>query len=699
MPDRPTDHAGARRPVRNAVEREGAGGRSGHRTSAPSRGRPLDPARFLEGLNPAQREAVVHGDGPLLVVAGAGSGKTTVLTNRIGYLIAERGMDPERILAITFTNKAAREMKRRLASSLGPVADDMWVSTFHSACARMLRPYADRVGLPRSFTILQEDDCRRLLRDVTDDLGFDAKQLSVGGTKALISAAKNRLVGPRQLVVETDDARGSARARIYAEYQQRLRRGGSVDFDDLLFDTVTLLRDHPDVLAHYQERFDTVLVDEYQDTNRAQSALVELLVARHRNLCCVGDGDQSIYGFRAADVGNILHFAETFPGTRTIVLDRNYRSTGTILDAANAVIANNELRPEKNLWTDAGVGRQICVREADDDGDEAAWIADQTEGLLRRGARPGDIAVLCRAKAVARPIEAELVRRAIPCRTVGGTPFFERREVKDLLAYLRMVVNRDDELSFRRCVNVPKRAVGDASIKKVRSFARSYSLSLGLVLDRRHEIEDLPNLAREGLDAFVALLDAAMAAAATGGPAAALDVVLADGAYLRELVAGARDAEEVQYREESVEQFRSIASDHASIEDVVDLASLVTADDDDDDGSRVLLMTIHASKGLEFPHVFVPAMEEGVFPDRRCTEGAELEEERRLAYVAITRARRSLYLSHARQRRVLDQVRRPERSRFLDEIPTDLVDPMDQPMAASENGVDRFASLKAQLGL
>ncbi|MHB1716160.1 MAG: ATP-dependent helicase, partial [Acidimicrobiales bacterium] len=347
------------------------------------------------------------------------------------------------------------------------------------------------------------------------------------------------------------------------------------DFDDLLFDTVTLLRDHPDVLAHYQERFDTVLVDEYQDTNRAQSALVELLVARHRNLCCVGDGDQSIYGFRAADVGNILHFAETFPGTRTIVLDRNYRSTGTILDAANAVIANNELRPEKNLWTDAGVGRQICVREADDDGDEAAWIADQTAGLLRRGARPGDIAVLCRAKAVARPIEAELVRRAIPCRTVGGTPFFERREVKDLLAYLRMVVNRDDGLSFRRCVNVPKRAVGDASIKKVRSFARSYSLSLGLVLDRRHEIEDLPTQAREGLDAFVALLDAAMAAAATGGPAAALDVVLADGAYLRELVAGARDAEEVQYREESVEQFRSIASDHASIEDVVDLASLV----------------------------------------------------------------------------------------------------------------------------
>jgi len=650
-------------------------------------------------LNPAQRAAVEHRGGPLLVVAGAGSGKTRVLTRRIAHLLATGDVSPYEILAITFTNKAAREMKRRLASSLGPVAADMWVSTFHSACARMLRPYADRIGLPRSFTILQEDDCRRLLRDVTDDLGFDAKQLSVGGTKALISAAKNRLVGPRQSVVETNDARASARARIYAEYQQRMRRSGNVDFDDLLFDTVTLLRDHSDVLAHYQQRFDTVLVDEYQDTNRAQSALVELLVAGHRNLCCVGDGDQSIYGFRAADVGNILHFAETFPGTRTIVLDRNYRSTGTILDAANAVIANNDLRPEKNLWTDAGVGRQICVREADDGDDEAAWIADQADTLLKKGAKPGDIAVLCRAKAVARPIEAELVRRGIPSRTVGGIPFFERREVKDLLAYLRMVVNRDDELSFRRCVNVPKRAVGDSSIKKLRSFARSYALSIGQALDRRHEIDDLPSQAREGLDAFADLLDAAGSAAVAGGPAAALDVVLGDGAYLRELVAAARDAEEAQYREESVEQFLAIASDHSSIEEVVEMASLVTADDEDDDGSRVLLMTIHASKGLEFPHVFVPAMEEGIFPDRRCTEGAELEEERRLAYVAITRARRGLYLSHARQRRVLDQVRRPERSRFLDEIPTDLVDAMDQPMAASEHGVDRFATLKAQLGL
>jgi DNA helicase-2/ATP-dependent DNA helicase PcrA len=636
-----------------------------------------------------------------LVVAGAGSGKTTVLTSRIGYLIATGQVRHDRVLAITFTNKAAREMRERLGASLGPLVAEMWVSTFHAACVKMLRPYADRVGLKRNFTILQEDDCKRLLRDITDDVGLDHKEVPVGGTKAAISTAKNGLIDERALSLAATDRKGTARARIFREYQARMQRANSVDFDDLLVHMVTLLTDHDDVRAHYQGRFDYVLVDEYQDTNRAQSAIVELLVGGHGNLCCVGDGDQSIYGFRAADVGNILNFHHTFPGTVTVTLEQNYRSTETILDAANAVISRNESRPDKNLWSQAGEGARIVVREADDDADEASWLADEVASLVAQGSRPGDIAVLCRAKALARPIEGAIVRRGIACKTVGGTPFFERREIKDLMAYLAVAANPDDELSFRRCVNVPRRAVGDSSIKRLRAFAQTYALPLSEALDRRDEIDEMPMLAADGLSEFMVLLDRMRAADATDGPAAAIDAVLADGRFMGELLAKATDEEEELYRTESVEQLRAIAADHPTISDLLEMSSLLTlADDIDEDGSRVLLMTIHAAKGLEFPTVFVVGMEEGIFPDRRCLDGAELEEERRLAYVAITRAKHRLYLSHARRRRALHQVQENERSRFLDEIPVELIDGLDEPMAPSaEGGPDRFALLKANLGL
>jgi len=668
--------------------------------TATGKRRRLRPEQFLEGLNPRQRQAVEHGPGPLLVLAGAGSGKTKVLTSRIGYLIASGVVEPHQVLAITFTNKAAREMKERLAASLGPMAGDMWVSTFHSACVKLLRPYADRVGLTRRFTILSEDDAKRLLRDIADDLNIDVKLMPPGGAKAAISAAKNRLIDPRQASIEASDARGSAHARAYLEYQRRMAASDFVDFDDLLVHTVTLLTRHPDVLEHYRARFGQVLVDEYQDTNRAQSVIVEQLAAGHRNLCCVGDADQSIYGFRAADVGNILHFNRTFPDATTVVLEQNFRSTGTILEAANAVIARNEARAEKQLWTTAGEGSLITLRAADDEADEASWLADEVADLVGGGARPGDIAVLCRAKTLVRPIEAEIVRRGIPVRTVGGTPFFERREIRDLTAYLRLAVNPHDELSFRRCVNVPRRSVGDASVKKVRAFAQAYALPLGDALDRRAEIEDLPKLALAGLDGFAALLDDVRLAGDATGALGALDAVLADGAYVRQLEDAAVDEEERLYRRESVDQLRTIAADHATIDSLLDMAGLVTdTDDTDDDRARVVLMTIHAAKGLEFPAVFVVGLEEGVFPDRRCLEGDQLEEERRLAYVAITRAERRLYLSHARSRRSQDRVAEHERSRFLDEIPDELLHALDVPWEPTPEATDRFAALRSNLGI
>jgi DNA helicase-2/ATP-dependent DNA helicase PcrA len=662
--------------------------------------RRLRPEQFTQGLNPRQREAVEHGEGPLLVLAGAGSGKTKVLTSRIGYLVATGAVAPEQVLAITFTNKAAREMKERLAASLGPLAADMWVSTFHSACVRMLRPYAARLGLTAKFTILSEDDCKRLLRDISDDLNVDVKQVPVGGSKAAISSAKNRLVDTRQLAIETSDDRSNAHARIYREYQRRMAASDCVDFDDLLVHVVRLLTEHPDVRGHYQSRFAQVLVDEYQDTNRAQSVIVEQLAARHLNLCCVGDGDQSIYGFRAADVGNILNFTRTFPTATTVLLEQNFRSTGTILDAANAVISRNPTRADKHLWTQAGEGNLIALRAADDEADEASWLADEVATLVREGARPGEIAVLCRAKTLARPIEAEIVRRGIPCRTVGGTSFFDRKEIKDVLAYLRLAANPQDELSFRRCVNVPRRSVGDASIKKLRAFAQTYALSLDDALARRQEIDDLPRLALGGLDAFVQLLDAVRQAAGDGGALGAIDAITADGEFERQLLDAAVDDEERRYRQESLDQLRAIAGDHATIESFLDMAGLITdADDSDEDRSRVSLMTIHAAKGLEFGAVFVVGMEEGVFPDRRCLEEGQVEEERRLAYVAITRARRRLYLSHARRRRSFNKMVENDRSRFLDEIPDELIHFLDVPSQTTAEVVDRFAAMRATLGV
>ena len=662
--------------------------------------RRLRPDQFLTGLNEPQRRAVSHGRGPLLVLAGAGSGKTKVLTSRIGYLIADEVVASDGVLAITFTNKAAREMKQRLAASLGPMAQDMWVSTFHSACVRMLRPYADRVGLSRRFTILSEDDCKRLLRDIADDLDIDVKLLPPGATKAAISGAKNRLISPRQASLESNDARSNAQARAYREYQRRMVASDCVDFDDLLVHVVTLLTEHDDVLQHYRSMFTQVLVDEYQDTNRAQSVIVEQLATGHRNLCCVGDGDQSIYGFRAADVGNILHFTRTFPDATTVLLEQNFRSTGTILRAANAVIACNGTRPDKELWTTAGDGDLIGLRAADDEADEASWLADEVASMVGEGAAPGDIAVLCRAKALTRPIEAEIVRRGIACRTVGGTPFFERKEIRDLTAYLRLVVNPHDELSFRRCVNVPRRAVGDASVKRIRAFAQTYDLPMGDALARRSEIEDLPVLAVAGLDGFARQLDEARQAADVGGALGALDAVLADGEYLRQLLDAATDDEERVYRAESVEQLRTIAADHPTVDSLLDMAGLVTeADDADGDRSRVTLMTIHAAKGLEFPTVFVVGLEEGIFPDRRCLDEDQLEEERRLAYVAITRAERRLFLSHARSRRTVDRVLESERSRFIDEIPEPLIHALDVPWEPSPDATDRFAALRSTLGI
>jgi len=472
-------------------------GSPGEPGSAGPAGGPFGPDEsLLRGLNPVQREAVVHGEGPLLIVAGAGSGKTRVLTHRVAHLIRERGVSPFQLLAITFTNKAADEMRQRVAVLVGPVAQRMWVSTFHSACVRILRRDATRLGYRSSFTIYDEADALRLTGYVIRDLGLDAKRFPPRAVHAVLSQAKNELVG-------VDAFRANARslfdrklADVYAEYQRRLLAASAMDFDDLLMVTVELLRREPEVLAHYQQRFLHVLVDEYQDTNRAQNELVLLLAQRHRNVCVVGDSDQSVYRFRGADVRNILEFENAFPDATVIVLEQNYRSTQTILDAANAVIANNAMRKPKALWTEQVGGELISRYHAEDEHDEAAWVVHELSRLHRQEHMHwGEVAVFYRANAQSRVLEEELVRQSVPYKLVGGTRFYDRREIKDLLAYVRAVVNPGDEVSFKRIVNVPKRGVGDTSVAKVEAYAAERNLTFGAALARAEMAEALPILA------------------------------------------------------------------------------------------------------------------------------------------------------------------------------------------------------------
>ncbi len=637
----------------------------------------------LDGLNPDQLDAVVHRGGPLLVVAGAGSGKTRVLTHRIAHLIDE-GVHPMQILAITFTNKAAGEMRERVAALVGPVAMKMWVSTFHSACVRILRANADRLGYPRTFSIYDQADAQRLTGYVIRDLGLDAKRFTPRGVHGLISLFKNELVTPDDAATRAANIFDRKHADVYREYQLRLHRAGAMDFDDLLMKTVELFQQHPDVLASYQQRFRHILIDEYQDTNMAQNELAVLLAKDSGEITAVGDSDQSIYGFRGADVRNINELEDKFPDLTTIVLDQNYRSTQVILDAANAVIANNASKTKKRLWSELGTGEAIVRYQADDEHDEGQWVARTIQSLHDNDHQQWrDVAVFYRTNAQARVLEESLIRIGIPYKVVGGTRFYDRREIKDAMAYLKATVNPADEVSVKRVLNVPKRGVGDTSVAKIDALATAAGISFTEAM-RRAGDAGVSGPALRGVDRFVQLLDdlAAMVVepdpddaggVPAAGPADVLQNALELSGYLAELEAEA--SVESNGRLENLGELVGSAREYTRIDEFLEQVALVADTDDIDDDNRTVLMTLHSAKGLEFPNVFLLGMEEGVFPHTRAlTEPTELEEERRLAYVGITRAQRKLHLTHAWSRSLFGSTQYNPPSRFIDEIPPELVE-------------------------
>ncbi|MEZ5134048.1 MAG: DNA helicase PcrA [Acidimicrobiales bacterium] len=641
---------------------------------------------LVDGLNPVQREAVVHTEGPLLVIAGAGSGKTRVLTHRIAHLIRNEGVSPFEILAITFTNKAADEMKQRVAKLVGPVAAKMWVSTFHSACVRILRRDAKVLGYPSSFTIYDQSDAQRLVGYVIRDLNLDPKKFPPRSVHATISSTKNEGVGVTEYAERASMIFERKIADVYREYQARLLKAGAMDFDDLLGVTVELFQKHPDVLAHYQRRFRHVLVDEYQDTNAVQNELVLLLAAEHRNVCVVGDSDQSIYAFRAADIRNILEFEEAFPDATVVVLEQNYRSSQTILDAANAVIANNLGRKPKELWTESGPGDTIVRYAADDELDEAQYVARRiAEQHDTGGMRWGDQAVFYRTNAQSRVMEEQLMRSGIPYKVIGGTRFYDRKEVKDALAYLKAVVNPADEVSVKRVLNVPRRGVGDSSIGKLDAFANAQGITFTQAL-RRADDAGITGKARKGIETFLTLIDG-VSDYVQDGPALVLEELLKRSGYVTELEK--EHTVEAEGRIENLGELLAAAQEFGDVDEFLESVSLV-ADTDQlelEDDTSVVLMTLHSAKGLEFPAVYIIGMEDGVFPHLRSIgEPNELEEERRLAYVGITRAMQHLTVSHAWARMLYGGTQYNPPSRFLDEIPEHLVTVVEGSRRGSRRG-------------
>jgi DNA helicase-2/ATP-dependent DNA helicase PcrA len=649
-------------------------------------GRELD--RMLAGLNGPQRDAVVHEGSPLLIVAGAGSGKTRVLTHRISYLLGARGVQPGEILAITFTNKAAGEMKERVAALVGPRARAMWVSTFHSMCVRILRAEAAKLGMKSSFTIYDQGDSVRLMTMVARDLDLDAKRYPGRSLANQVSNLKNELVDEESYSPLT--APEKVLKEAYTLYQRRLREAHAMDFDDLIMTTVHLLQAFPDVAEHYRRRFRHVLVDEYQDTNHAQYVLVRELVGGHggpvppAELCVVGDADQSIYAFRGATIRNIDEFERDYPEATTIVLEQNYRSTQRILRAANQVIARNTSRRPKNLWSDAGDGELIEGYVADNEHDEAAWVAEQIDALTDEGlARPADIAIFYRTNNASRVFEEVFIRVGMPYKVVGGVRFYERREVRDALAYLKVVANPADVVSLRRVLNTPKRGIGERAESCVERFADRERIPFASALRRASEVGDLATRSLKAINEFVALLEEFEQLVETGsGPAALLESILDRTGYLTELSASTDPQDEG--RVDNLNELISVAAEFeaanpgGSVTDFLEQVSLV-ADADQipvtgDDAGVVTLMTLHTAKGLEFPVVFLTGLEDGVFPHLRALgDPRELEEERRLAYVGITRAQKRLFLSRATVRTSWGQPAYNPPSRFLDELPADAV--------------------------
>ena len=633
----------------------------------------LSPQSVLAGLNPAQHEAVTHVGGPLLVVAGAGSGKTRVLTHRIAHLIDHHGLSPFEILAITFTNKAAGEMKNRVCSLVGPVAERMWVSTFHSACARILRIEADAVGYPPSFTIYDQSDAVRLCRYVLRDLDIDPKRFPPRTVHAAISAVKNDDVTAGEYAESASGPYEERVAAVFTEYQRRLESAGAMDFDDLLQRTVRLMRSRGDVLDKWRKRFNQVLVDEYQDTNGVQNALVILLAAQSGQVTAVGDSDQSIYAFRGADVRNFLEFEEAFPDVRIVVLEQNYRSTQNILDAANAVIANNASRTPKHLWTDRGSGPRIIRYHADDEHDEARYVVG--EMARRHGLGKADwdeMAVFYRTNAQSRTVEEVLVRDGVPYTVVGGTRFYDRREVRDAVAYLKVVANPGDEVSVKRVLNTPKRGVGAVSVTRIDAYAAAEGITFFEAL-RHHRAAGVSGRASVGIEQFCDLIDSAVGMC--DGPGDALSELLERSGYLEEL--RNEDSIEADGRLENLSELAGAAGEHDTLDGFLEEIALVADTDDLADAgsaSTVALMTLHAAKGLEYPEVYLIGMEDGVLPHiRSLGEPEQMEEERRLAYVGITRAMRRLTVTHAVRRQIFGMTHHNPPSCFLGDLPEDLV--------------------------
>ncbi|KYH45280.1 DNA helicase PcrA [Branchiibius sp. NY16-3462-2] len=654
---------------------------------------------LLAGLNPQQREAVVHHGGPLLIIAGAGSGKTRVLAHRIAYLLAERHAQPGQILAITFTNKAAAEMRERVEALVGPAAKAMWVSTFHSACVRILRREAGKLGLKSSFSIYDAADSQRLMAMVVRDLDLDPKRYPPRSFSHQVSNLKNELIDEETYAGQVSEGTHQERmlAQAYTAYQRRLRQANALDFDDLIMTVVNLLQAFPDVAEHYRRRFQHVLVDEYQDTNHAQYVLIRELVSAHvsdaalgelppAELCVVGDADQSIYAFRGATIRNIEEFEQDYPDAKTVLLEQNYRSTQNILQAANAVIAGNDKRRPKNLWSEAGDGSLIVGYVGDSEHDEASFVARTIDELGdEAGVRPGDVAVFYRTNAQSRALEEVFVRVGLPYKVVGGTRFYERREVKDALAYLRVISNPTDTVNLRRILNVPKRGIGDRAEGAVAALADRERIPFIAALGRAADAPGIATRSVAAISAFTALLESLQKVRESGaGVSDLLEAILDQSGYLAELRKSPDPQDES--RIENLAELVAVAGEFdsnypgAPLEDFLEQVSLVAdtdeipADDQEDRGV-VTLMTLHTAKGLEFPVVFLTGLEDGTFPHMRSLgDKDELAEERRLAYVGITRARERLHISRAQVRSAWGSPQYNPPSRFLSEIPSSLID-------------------------
>jgi len=630
---------------------------------------------ILDKLNDRQKEAVVTTEGPLLILAGAGSGKTRVLTHRIAYLIREKRVSPANILAITFTNKAAQEMKDRVESLLGYVGD-IWVSTFHSACVRILRRDIEKIGYDKNFVIYDTQDQKSLVSDCIKELDLNEKQYTPKSMLSAISKAKDKMISPDEYLLEFgNDYRNKKVADVYKLYQKKLKKDNALDFDDIIIKTIELFKKDEGILRYYQDKFRYIMVDEYQDTNRPQYEFVNLLAKRYRNLCVVGDDDQSIYGWRGADIKNILDFEKDYPEAKVIKLEQNYRSTQIILDAANNVIDNNIKRKKKQLWTDNKDGEKIIVCEVQNEREEANFIIDRIKDLIANGKKYSDFAILYRTNAQSRIFEEACMMNDIPYKLVGALRFYDRKEIKDIIAYLRILVNPYDDVSLKRIINVPKRGIGESTVSALEQYAREHDTSMYFAIPN----VELKGRARKVLDNFKNFIDDLINQLDFMNIIEVIDYILEKTGYMDELKAD--DTKESESRIENINEFIRAArefietSEDKSLESFLSGITLVSdIDTAGDIGESVVLMTLHSAKGLEFPVVFMAGMEEGIFPSSMSfIDEHELEEERRLCYVGITRAKERLFMTYARTRNLYGKPQYNTASRFINEIPQDLI--------------------------